>query len=117
MNNFVKGGGAVIIWRLQESVKKILVVDDEPTLVATLQFNLEREGYRVATAADGGSALSVARREHPDVILLDLKLPGMDGLEPHRARSHFVKGRTIFTHCQPITRSLGDQSSGGRAII
>jgi DNA-binding response OmpR family regulator len=62
-------------------VKKILVVDDEPTLVATLRYNLEREGYHVATAPDGESALSVARADRPDLILLDLMLPGLSGLE------------------------------------
>jgi DNA-binding response OmpR family regulator len=62
-------------------VKKILVVDDEPTLVATVKYNLEREGYQVVTAADGESGLSVARAERPDLILLDLMLPGLDGFE------------------------------------
>jgi DNA-binding response OmpR family regulator len=62
-------------------VKKILVVDDEPTLVATLKYNLEREGYCVITAGDGESGLSAARANRPDLILLDLLLPVMDGLE------------------------------------
>ena len=62
-------------------MKKILVVDDEPTLVATLKYNLEREGYQVVTAVDGEAALSVTRAEHPDLIVLDLMLPGLDGLE------------------------------------
>jgi DNA-binding response OmpR family regulator len=62
-------------------VKKILVVDDEPTLVATVKYNLEREGYQVVTAADGESGLSVARAERPDLIILDLMLPGLDGFE------------------------------------
>jgi DNA-binding response OmpR family regulator len=62
-------------------VKKILVVDDEPTLVATVRYNLEREGYQVVTAADGESGLSLARAERPDLIVLDLMLPGLDGLE------------------------------------
>jgi DNA-binding response OmpR family regulator len=62
-------------------VKKILLVDDEPTLVATLKYNLEREGYRVVTAADGEAGLSAARANRPDLILLDLLLPAMDGLE------------------------------------
>lgn len=60
--------------------KKILVVDDEPTLVATLKYNLEREGYQVITASDGESALSEARAVRPDLIILDLMLPGLDGL-------------------------------------
>jgi DNA-binding response OmpR family regulator len=62
-------------------LKKILVVDDEPTLVATLRYNLEREGYQVVTAADGESGLSLARAERPDLIVLDLMLPRLDGLE------------------------------------
>jgi DNA-binding response OmpR family regulator len=62
-------------------MKKILVVDDEPTLVATVKYNLEREGYQVATAADGESGVAVARAERPDLIILDLMLPGLDGFE------------------------------------
>ena len=61
--------------------KKILVVDDEPTLVATVRYNLERDGYQVMTAADGEAALASARAHKPDLILLDVMLPGMDGLE------------------------------------
>jgi len=62
-------------------LSKILVVDDEPTLVATLKFNLEREGHKVVTAADGEAALQSARSEHPDLILLDLMLPVLSGVE------------------------------------
>lgn len=62
-------------------MKRILVVDDEPTLVATLQYNLEAEGYEVETASDGESAVSTARKMNPDLILLDVMLPGLDGLE------------------------------------
>jgi DNA-binding response OmpR family regulator len=62
-------------------VKKILVADDEPTLVATLKFNLERESYSVVTAADGEAALSAARETAPDLVLLDLMMPGLNGLE------------------------------------
>jgi DNA-binding response OmpR family regulator len=62
-------------------VKTILVVDDEPTLVATLRYNLERDHFRVLTAEDGESALTSAREGHPDLILLDLMLPGLSGLE------------------------------------
>jgi len=62
-------------------VKTILVADDEPTLVATLKYNLERESYAVITAADGESALEAARASRPDLILLDLMMPGLNGLE------------------------------------
>jgi DNA-binding response OmpR family regulator len=61
--------------------RKILVVDDEAILVETIAYNLEQAGYRVVTAADGGSALDAARSEIPDLIILDVMLPGMDGLE------------------------------------
>ncbi len=61
--------------------KTVLLVDDEPTLVATLKYNLEREGYRVVTAADGEKAIAAARAERPELIILDLMLPIMDGLE------------------------------------
>jgi len=59
----------------------ILVVDDEPKIVRIARDYLEKNGFRVVTAADGGAALSMARREKPDLIVLDLLLPGMDGRE------------------------------------
>jgi DNA-binding response OmpR family regulator len=60
---------------------KVLVVEDELTLRETLEYNLARQGYAVFTAADGSTALDLARRERPDLILLDVMLPGMDGFE------------------------------------
>jgi DNA-binding response OmpR family regulator len=62
-------------------MRKVLVVDDEPVLVETIAYNLEQAGYEVMTAADGASALEVARRERPDLVILDIMLPEMDGLE------------------------------------
>jgi DNA-binding response OmpR family regulator len=61
--------------------RKILVVDDEPVLVETIAYNLEQAGFQVTTAVDGSSGLEVARREKPDLIILDIMLPEMDGLE------------------------------------
>ncbi len=61
--------------------RKILVVDDEAVLVETIAYNLEQAGYQVITAGDGSSALLVAHRESPDLIILDIMLPEMDGLE------------------------------------
>lgn len=60
---------------------RILVVEDEVSLLETLEYNLRREGYGVATAADGREVLQAARAYQPDLILLDIMLPGMDGLE------------------------------------
>ncbi len=60
---------------------KVLVVEDEPTLVETLAYNLNRQGYEVHTAQDGLKALELARTKRPDLIILDLMLPGLDGFE------------------------------------
>jgi DNA-binding response OmpR family regulator len=65
-------------------LKKILIVDDEPTLVATLKYNLESEHFEVLTASDGEAALSQARTCSPDIMILDLMLPGLGGLEVAR---------------------------------
>jgi DNA-binding response OmpR family regulator len=60
---------------------KILVVEDDPTLLETLIYNLKREGHEVEGVSDGRIALKTAREHPPDLIVLDLMLPGMDGLE------------------------------------
>ena len=65
--------------------EQILVVDDEPRIVDIVRVYLAREGYRVLTAADGKTALEMARREHPDLVLLDLMLPGISGWDVCRA--------------------------------
>lgn len=64
---------------------RILVVDDEPPIVDVLVYNLERAGYQVSVARDGGEALAIARREEPDLVILDLMLPVLDGLDVCRA--------------------------------
>lgn len=61
------------------SQKKILVVDDEADLVETLRFPLEMEGFNVMVCYNGEDALNQARKENPDLILLDLMLPKLDG--------------------------------------
>ncbi len=61
--------------------EKILVVEDEPALQDSLAYNLKRQGYRVQTVGDGGAALAAAREFQPDLIIMDIMLPGMDGLE------------------------------------
>ena len=56
---------------------KVLVVDDEENLVTSLEYILARDGYEVCTATDGPSALETARHEWPDLIILDIMLPGL----------------------------------------
>jgi DNA-binding response OmpR family regulator len=65
-------------------MKTILVVDDEPKIVKLVRDYLERAGFAVHAASDGKSALSLARTERPDLIVLDLGLPHMDGLDVTR---------------------------------
>lgn len=60
---------------------KILVVDDEANITELMRFNLSKEGYQVSTAATGQQCLELAEKQLPDLIILDLMLPGMDGLE------------------------------------
>jgi len=62
----------------------VLVVDDEALLRRSLAFNLEQAGYRTSSAANAEDALALARRDPPDLVLLDIGLPGMDGLEALR---------------------------------
>ena len=61
--------------------EKILVVEDEPTLQETLTYNLTRQGYMVETASDGQAAIDKARQSQPDLIVLDIMLPVLDGFE------------------------------------
>ena len=60
---------------------RVLIVDDEPNIVLSLQFLLSREGYDIDIARDGESALEIAARRPPDLVVLDLMLPGLDGYE------------------------------------
>ena len=61
--------------------KRILIVDDESAILQTLRFNLERNGYAVATAGDGRTAIALAASERPDLIIMDIMLPVLDGIE------------------------------------
>src|SRR5512140_2112709 len=61
--------------------EKILVVEDEPSLQETLIYNLEKQGYRVEAVVDGRAAIEAARRITPDMIVLDIMLPELDGFE------------------------------------
>jgi len=61
--------------------KKILLVDDEAAIVQSLRYNLERSGYTVTAAGDGRSAVALAASEEPDLVILDIMLPLLDGIE------------------------------------
>jgi DNA-binding response OmpR family regulator len=67
-----------------EGQRSVLIVDDEPTIVEVVARYLERAGYRTQTAANGEQALEAAARERPDLVVLDLMMPGIDGLRVMR---------------------------------
>jgi two-component system, OmpR family, alkaline phosphatase synthesis response regulator PhoP len=69
-------------------VRTILVVDDEPEIVRLVRDYLERAGFGVITAADGDEALRATHRQRPDLVILDLGLPGLDGLDVARTLRH-----------------------------
>ena len=74
---------------------KILVVDDEIYIVHILDFSLGMEGYQVLTALDGEQALEKARAEHPDLIVLDIMMPKLDGYETCKALKSDANTRNI----------------------
>ena len=75
--------------------EKILVVDDEEDILELIRHNLAREGYRIVCAATGESALTKSNNEKPDLIVLDLMLPGIDGLQVARRLKDDVRTRHI----------------------
>ena len=75
--------------------EKILVVDDEEDVLELVRYNLDRNGYHVETASSGEEALEKARRKLPDLVILDLMLPGMDGLEVCRKLKSNVKTESL----------------------
>ena len=76
--------------------KHILVVDDDALLRRSLAFNLEQAGYRPSAAASAEDALAMARLDVPDLILLDIGLPGLDGLDALRHFRQHVGAPVIF---------------------
>ncbi|MCG3166537.1 MAG: Alkaline phosphatase synthesis transcriptional regulatory protein PhoP [Bacteroidia bacterium] len=64
--------------------QKILIVDDEPDILEFMQYNLEKEGFEVFMASSGKQAIKIAKDEQPDLIILDVMMPGMDGIETCR---------------------------------
>ncbi len=77
------------------SQPSILMIEDEKNIVELVRYNLERQGYRVFSVNDGKQGVDFALREKPSLILLDLMLPGMEGLEVCRLLRHNYKTRTI----------------------
>jgi DNA-binding response OmpR family regulator len=89
--------------------RTVLVVDDEPGIVDLVATYLEREGFRVLRALDGVSAVELARREAPDVLVLDIMLPGVDGLEVTRQVRAFSDAYILMltARTEEIDRIIG----------
>jgi two-component system, OmpR family, KDP operon response regulator KdpE len=83
-------------------VTRVLVVDDEPQILRGLGTNLRARGYEVETAPDGEQALEIAARTHPDVVILDLGLPSIDGID-------VIRGLRAWTQIPIIVLSARDQ--------
>jgi CheY-like chemotaxis protein len=94
----------------------ILVVDDEPKITKIARDYLERNGFRVAVAGDGVTALAAARTDHPDLVVLDLNLPGMDGLDVCRAlrRESDVPIIMLTARVEEMDRLIGSGAWGRR---
>ena len=79
--------------------QKILIVDDEPDILELIEYNLKKEGYQVFLASNGQEGISVAKRVQPDLIILDIMMPKMDGIEAcrlMRAIPEFKKTFMVF---------------------
>jgi two-component system, OmpR family, alkaline phosphatase synthesis response regulator PhoP len=102
--------------------KRILLVDDEPALVELMKIRLEANGYEVLTAIDGQAALDTARKESPDLIILDLMLPKMDGYKVCRLLKFDEKYKKIpilmFTaRAQESDKQLGQEVGADGYVV
>lgn len=86
---------------------KILIVDDDPDILELLNYNLSKEGYQVFGASSGEEALNLLKRQTPELVLLDLMLPGIDGLEVCRT----LKGDSKFSHIPVIMLTAKGEES------
>ncbi len=101
--------------------KRILVVDDEMDLVETIRFTLELEGYEVLTSYNGEEALHMARNNQPDLILLDVMLPKMDGYKVCRllkfdARYKHIPILMLTAKTQEKDRTIGQETGADEYI-
>ena len=85
--------------QVPEKTAKILIVDDEPHIITALEFLMQQQGFEIAKAYNGEEALGILDSFHPDVVVLDVMMPGMDGFELAkmiRTKPQFEDSRIIF---------------------
>ncbi len=101
--------------------KKILVVDDEPDIRELIAYNLSKEGYEVTIAADGKEAVEQAKKQHPDLVLLDMMMPVMDGIAVCRTLRRLPQFKDTFivflTARSEETAELGGFEAGADDYI
>lgn len=76
--------------------QKILIVDDEPDILELVEYNLKKEGYQVFTASNGQEGIALAKKVHPDLIVLDIMMPKMDGIEACRLMRAIPEFKSTF---------------------
>jgi len=76
--------------------QKILIVDDEPDILELIEYNLKKEGYQVFTASNGQEGITIAKKVHPDLIILDIMMPKMDGIEACRLMRAIPEFKNTF---------------------
>lgn len=81
---------------MSNSKQKILIVDDEPDILELIEYNLNKEGYHVFTASNGQEAVAEAKKVLPDLIILDVMMPKMDGIEACRIMRTMPEFKTTF---------------------
>lgn len=84
-------------------MKKILIVDDEPNIVMSLEYAFKKQGYSVFIARDGSEALVIMEREFPDLVILDVMMPQVDGyetIEIIKNNPAFAKAKSHFLICK-----------------
>ena len=95
----------------------ILVVDDEPAIRLLLRLTLEEAGYRVIEAADGAAALQATRQQRPDLVLLDVALPGLSGIEVcRRLRAEPATAATPVLLISGIDRRIEAEAAAAGAL-
>lgn len=103
-------------------MSKILVVEDEKNIIELVRFNLEREGFEVVSTPDGARGLEIAREEIPDLIILDVMLPGMNGLEVCRElqqdpATRFIPVIILSARAEELDRVLGLEMGADDYIV
>ena len=93
---------------------RVLVVDDEPDVLLLCRLNLQQRGHELLEAAEGSQALELARERHPDVIVLDLMMPGMDGYQVLEAlqRDDATSGIPVLVLTAKALRADRERSRG-----